>query len=99
MKATKATLIESGSLTGSYELVCRDAIVDDPRHGRLYVTEAYGGEQSLRGGAYRWGLILPVPESTTLAEARKIDPRDPASPNALEWSNSHVDRYMQSLGL
>ena len=70
---SKARVIESGSNEGVYEISCDWAIVDHPKHGRLYVAQGYGGEDGIEGGTYRWrhGIVcrlLPGDTIETLGE-------------------------------
>lgn len=98
----KPEVVETGTFAGRYDLPGRHALVDDPRHGRLYITEAYGGEGTLDGGAYRWrhGLAIKVPAGTTLEEARKLDLFDPRVPLPLEsLCGERLVRYIEALGL
>lgn len=68
-------VVEGGLFEGVYGLVGRDAIVDDPQRGRLYITEGL----SPHGGCYHWrgGYAIKVGPDTTLKEARHLNPRDP----------------------
>lgn len=97
----KPEVVETGTFVGRYGLPGHDAVVDDPRYGRLYITEEYGGVGTLGGGAYRWrhGLAIRVPVGTTLEEARKIDWHDPARPLVESLCGGRLVRYVEALGL
>lgn len=46
-----------------------EAIVDHPEHGRLLIAQGYGGNNDLRGGAYRWehGSLFSLRPGDTFA--------------------------------
>jgi hypothetical protein len=84
---SKTTVIEHRRATGQYDMQYTEAIVEHPTLGRLYVTEAYGGEQSLAGGCYRWrhGAAYRLQPSDTL---QSLDQRPAADdyPNTIMTS-------------
>lgn len=63
-------IVETDSARGAYEFKREFCLLDHPKHGRLYVTEGFGGMDSIDGGQYRWrhGAAAKVPADTTLAE-------------------------------
>lgn len=56
----KPTVIDRREWTGPYGLTGVSAIVDHPAHGRLLLSEGYGGENTPAGGCVRWrhGLVV-----------------------------------------
>lgn len=93
-------LIESETFVGQYNMRGTRAIVDHPTHGRLYITQGYGGEGQLRGGAMRWnhGIVIKVSPGTSLAQAAAMDPRDPAV-TVEEWDGHAVAVIATQVGL
>lgn len=68
-----ATLVESARWHVAYDLGRTAIVVDHPEHGRLLMVEGYGGERSMRGGAYRayrWrnGSVWRVPAGFSISE-------------------------------
>ena len=65
---TKTTLIETTRVEADYGMLCTIAIVEHPKHGRLFIREGYGGEDSLAGGAIRWkhGIAIRIQPGDTL---------------------------------
>lgn len=96
MNTNTKKLIDSGSQVGIYDMTFKDAIVDDSRFGRLYISQRFGGMDTIDGGAYRWGMVMKVDANATLAEARTIDPRSPES-EILDWDGAAVANYMKSV--
>lgn len=95
----KAIVIESDRPTGIYDMRYVRAIVDHPRHGRLYMQQVYGGEMSLSGGAYRWGIACKVPDGTTLEQATDIHRSALDFGQVLDWENYMVENLADSCGL
>lgn len=110
---TKTTLIETRDVRGAYDMICRQAIIEHPTHGRLLLTEGYGGEDSLEGGAYRWrhGVLAKLQPGDTLAalEAAEWNPVlshlgavledcDPDRP-VLAWDGHSLEAVARAAGL
>lgn len=75
MTKTKATvtLIERDDGPGLYGINCTAAIVEHSALGRLYISQMFGGIDTLAGGTYRWGLgcqILPADTLASLQDTR-----------------------------
>lgn len=47
-------IIEYRNSKGMYDLNCQRMIIEHEKHGRLLLSEAFGGMDSLEGGQYRW---------------------------------------------
>lgn len=105
---TKCTLIESTLVDADYGMLCRLAIVEHPKHGRLFLREGYGGEDSLAGGAIRWrhGLAIRIQPADTL-ESLQRDPDgylnmvqgfDVERP-VLAWDGASVEAMAHAAGL
>ncbi|MFZ5832423.1 MAG: hypothetical protein ACOY3P_20240 [Planctomycetota bacterium] len=62
----RSTLIEQQTVRGQYELWCTRAIIDHPQYGLFLLLQTYGGEESPRGGAYRWGMAIRLQSGDTL---------------------------------
>ena len=70
-----AKLIEQKTYKGVYDL-SRDEIIVELSHGRrVYITDGYGGERSIAGGAYRWrhGLAIQILPTDTLESLHNED--------------------------
>jgi hypothetical protein len=105
-------LIESNTSAGQYGMTTTEAVIDHPEHGRLYIAEGYGGEQSPAGGAYRWrhGIVCKLQAGDTL-ESLKAEHNDNYTIRdamrggyrddrpALEWTGDAVQRVAESVGL
>lgn len=50
----KSKLIEKRTIEGMYEFAVEQMIIDTDKHGRILITEGYGGEDKMEGGQYRW---------------------------------------------
>ncbi len=61
-------IIESNSIDGQYGISREEMIVDHPTHGRLYITQGYGGEDALSGGCERWrhGMVIKIGDDDTI---------------------------------
>lgn len=94
-------------------MVCASAIIDHPQHGRLYITERFGGVDSLSGGAYRWrhGIVCRVQLTDTLESLRNgehnewtstldamIHGHDTDRP-LLPWGGSAIENLAKSAGV
>jgi len=106
-------IVESTREDGQYGMMCTVAIVDHPKHGRILITEGYGGEGQLRGGQYRWehGMVIkllptdtfdslsagPWNDTVTLLEA-VYGGYDDARP-VLRWDGSAIASLAGGLGL
>lgn len=110
--ATQANLIESNTTIGQYGMVTTEAIVDHPQHGRLYITDGYGGMDMSAGGAYRWrhGIACQLLPSDTLdaldAEHNDFCTIKQAMRKAyrddrpmLDWPGIAVQNLAESVGL
>lgn len=53
-------LIEKIVLEGPYEMAVTQAIVEHTAHGRILITQGFGGMDSLEGGCVRWKHGLTV---------------------------------------
>ena len=64
----KTQLIEMENVGREYGFDGTQAIVDHPEHGRLLLTDGFGGMGDLRGGAVRWehGLVVKLLPGDTL---------------------------------
>jgi len=50
----KKTLIEKRETEGAYGMISESMIVDTDKHGRLLVSDGFGGMDNQAGGMYRW---------------------------------------------
>lgn len=66
--AAKATLIEERAVKGAYDMSYTEAIVDHPKHGRIYISEGWGSDK-LGSECYRWshGWIISIPADADFA--------------------------------
>jgi len=55
-----------------YGQTTTEAIIDHPKHGRLYLIQGYGGEGTIAGAAPRWrhGAVCRVLGTDTLESLR-----------------------------
>ena len=76
MNATKSEVIESRLIEGAYGILCRQAIINQHKHGRLFISEGFGGMNSMEGGDYRWrhGMAVRARAADTLerSEERRV---------------------------
>ena len=104
----KVTLVESALVDAEYGMLCRLAIVEHPKHGRLFIREGYGGEDSLAGGAIRWkhGLAIKLLPGDTLESLRAtpdgyldlVQGFDPDRP-VLTWDGHSVEAVAHAAGI
>jgi hypothetical protein len=105
---TKCTLIETTRVDADYGMLATLAIVEHPTHGRIFIREGYGGEDTLAGGAIRWrhGLAIRIQPADTLESLR----RDPetylnlvqgfdAERPVLDWDGTSVEAVARAAGL
>jgi hypothetical protein len=108
MTTTKITLIERDCTEADYGMMADMAIVEHPKHGRLFIREGYGGEDSLAGGSVRWrhGIACRIQPGDTL-ESLRSDPQgyldlvqghDPARP-VLTLDGRELERIAEATGL
>jgi hypothetical protein len=105
---TKCTLIESTLVDAEYGMLCRLAIVEHPTHGRLFLREGYGGEDTLAGGAIRWrhGIAIRIQPADTLESLRGnpdgylnlVQGFDAERP-VLAWDGASVEAVARAAGL
>lgn len=64
---TNITVIEQRDVTRDYDLIGSETIIDHPKHGRLLVTDGFGGIDSPCGGAVRFdhGLVVSLKKEDT----------------------------------
>ena len=65
----KPIIRETANITvGPYGLACTRAIVGHPILGRLLITQGYGGDDTIHGGAVRWehGAVVSLLPGDTL---------------------------------
>lgn len=72
---TAAKLIELNDREGAYGMYRTEIIIAHPKHGLLYLSQGYGGEQELAGGAYRWrhGIVAELLPGDTLESLAVAD--------------------------
>jgi hypothetical protein len=105
---TKCTLIETTRVDADYGMLATLAIVEHPKHGRLFIREGYGGEDSLAGGAIRWrhGLAIRIQPADTLESLRRdpdgylnmVQGFDIERP-VLDWDGASVEAVAHAAGL
>lgn len=108
MTTTKITLIERDCTEADYGMMADMAIVEHPKHGRLFIREGYGGEDSLAGGAIRWrhGIAIRIQPGDTLESLRAnpdgylnmVQGFDPDRP-VLAWDGHSVEAVARAVGL
>jgi hypothetical protein len=111
--STAIQVIEQRTRLGAYDKPATEAIIHHPKHGRLYVSEAFGGLDTLAGGNVRWrhGDVCRVLEGDTLESLHHAD--DSGAPPihydmiggadkrrpVLCWSGRCVESIAKSAGL
>lgn len=107
---TKSKIIEKSSDSGAYDILCDSVIVDHPKHGRILITEGYGGD-SLNGYTYRWrhGTAVKLkPDDTFDTLKKEIEDMESAIEcvvyvmdirDDLAWDGKHIAKLAESLGL
>lgn len=70
--STKITVIETERVAGEYDMPKTVAVIEHPKHGRLYMAQGFGGMDTLAGGAVRWrhGLVAKLQPADTLDSLR-----------------------------
>lgn len=65
----KIKIVESRTLRGAYNIPYDEMIVDHPKHGRLYLSEGFGGG-TCEGQTYRWrhGFAAKIKSDDTFAD-------------------------------
>jgi predicted DNA-binding protein len=106
------TIIEDMSGAGEYGMSQAAAIIQHPTLGRVYISEGYGGEESLNGGTYRWrhGIAVQLrPDDTSATldapwneHASVLDAMlrgmDHGRP-VIDWTGAVIEKVARSAGL
>lgn len=82
-----ARIVEHRTMDGVYGIEYLQMIVDHQEHGRLLLTEGFGGHDTPEGGQYRWKHGL----------AAKLHPGDTFADLDAPW-NDHTDTIGAVLG-
>lgn len=108
-------VVERRTVKRDYDFDGVEAIIDHPKHGRLFICDGFAGVGSLRGGAVRWehGFVAKLKADDTFAALDAEDQRY-VCPQALlsvieagqdderpilEWDGHAVDRVAKAAGL
>lgn len=69
----KPVLVEWEHVAREYGFNGTQAIFDHPKHGRLFITDGYGGENTMSGGSVRWrhGMAIKLLAGDTLDSLRE----------------------------
>lgn len=51
---TSTPVVEVREERGAYNIWCKSAVIEHPEHGRVYLTEGFGGLDAPEGATYRW---------------------------------------------
>jgi len=97
-------LIEEFSRRGAYDMLQTLAIVDHHTHGRVLISQGFGGMDSLEGGTYRWkhGYVVKVSSTDTIehllaygdAGFQNVDLLD-----RIDWPGHVISKVAESVGL
>lgn len=70
--------LEQDTQQGLYDMPFNVQVVQHPRHGRLLLTQGWGGMDSPKGGAYRWehGAAYQLQAEDTLESLRSEEWND-----------------------
>ena len=105
-------VIAQDTVKAQYDMWCKWAIIDHPKHGRLYITQGFGGMDSLQGGMYRWSNGIAVQlmpddtitslsamhnETINILEAACRGYRDERQ--LVDWTGDMVAQVAKSCGL
>lgn len=107
------TLIERRDVERDYGMRGCVAIVQHSKHGRVLLSDGFGGQGTLAGGAVRWrhGVAVKLKDSDTLDGLEKSDWNDAmslmsavvqgADPDRplLDWMGHHIERAAEAAGL
>jgi len=102
---TKPAIVEVDRRSGAYEMIQERAIIDHPKYGRILISEAWGGMDDIRGGAYRYsdGFACQLKPSDTFdvlrAEEEKYGGPLDEIRDRLEWSGMIIYKVAKSVGL
>lgn len=68
----KSHLVEIESVGREYGFNGTQAIIDHPEHGRLFITDGFGGIDTLHRGSVRWthGMAIKLQPADTLDSLR-----------------------------
>lgn len=106
-------LIEKSVTDGPYGFDVESAIIEMPKHGRVYIQQGFGGIDQPIGGAVRWlhGIAVKVLDTDTLEslnngrwnnETDLLDAvthgYDKTRP-VFEWSGAIIDKIATGLNL
>jgi hypothetical protein len=108
--SSKFEIVESESVRGAYDMRKTHAIIREKATGKnYYISEGFGGMDSLRGGMYRWehGGVVELPDwIDTLEKAMEWDESAPMCAGFAEsegtptgWDEKIVLSIAKSLGL
>lgn len=105
MKTTeKIKVLEVQSVERDYGMGGINAIIEHPKHGRLWLADGFGGLHSIHGGSVRWkyGCAIQLKPEDTMESLRwNLDfrhDRDPERP-MLWWSSNAVVAVAKAAGL
>lgn len=109
-KTQTIQVVESRQVVGVYDMICTEAIIEHPKHGRLYISEGWGGDE-VHGEMYRWqhGVVCRLRPGDTLevlddalgiATVRELihSGCDSTRP-CLEWSGAAIAQFAKRLRL
>ena len=67
-----ASLVEWENVAREYGFDGTQAIIDHPVHGRLFICDGYGGQDTPNGGTVRWrhGMAIKLQAGDTLDSLR-----------------------------
>lgn len=71
----KTTLVEKRTEIGAYDMDYNMIIIDTDKHGRILLTDGFGGMDSIDGGMYLWrhGLAIKLQPGDTLEKLENMD--------------------------
>jgi hypothetical protein len=111
MNTSESTIIEQQTLEADYGFAATEAVVDHEKHGRIYICEGYGGEDSLAGGCVRWkhGTVIKLGNEDTLENLKSREWNEGTSyysamksgyyGEILNWTGHAVEGLAKQIGL
>lgn len=102
------TVVEVDTQPGAYDFQRQRIVIDHPQHGRLLLSEGWGGSE-VQGQCYRWcqGSVHRIQAEDTVASLRAtswnecmtgLDAVDLCVDDArppLEWAESTIERMAE----
>jgi hypothetical protein len=109
----KIRIVEKENVKMDYGMTGINAVIDHPEHGRLFISDGFGGVGTMQGGCVRWthGMAIKLKSDDTLEKIKSLpwndfignfeamlEGYDNERP-VMEWSGHIIESVAKSAGL